>query len=285
MWEANHVWLILVVVLLFTGFAPAFALLAVVLHIPLTLMLLGIVLRGSAFTFRGYGDTGQARWGRLFALASLVTPLLLGVSVGAIAAGRVRPPDPAAGFVAGYLAPWLTPFCLATGLLALVLFAFLAAVYLTMETEDRELREDFRRRALASGVAVFLAAGAALFLAHGDTGAPLMASGLVRARWAPALQAGIAVAALTALAALWRRAYRVARVAAAAQASLMLWGWVLAQFPWLLPPTYTIEQAASPPRTLQLLLIVLAAGAVILLPSLFYLFRIFKTRLPAHPGS
>ena len=92
-WEANHVWLILVVVLLFTCFPPAFASLGIVLHIPITLMLIGIVLRGSAFTFRSYGSERsetQRRWGTIFAIASVVTPVLLGVCVGAVAAGVLR---------------------------------------------------------------------------------------------------------------------------------------------------------------------------------------------------
>src|SRR5436853_3282711 len=92
-WEANHVWLILVIVILFTGFPPAFAAIATALHIPLTLMLIGIVLRGSAFTFRSYDrreDNVQRRWGRIFAIASLITPILLGLVVGAIASGEIR---------------------------------------------------------------------------------------------------------------------------------------------------------------------------------------------------
>jgi cytochrome d ubiquinol oxidase subunit II len=124
-WEANHVWLILVVVLLFTCFPSVFSRLAVALHIPLTLILVGIVLRGSAFTFRSYGgddEPTQRRWGRLFASASLVTPLLLGMGFGTVAAGRVRAPT-GLGFAADYLRPWLSPFTLSVGVFALVLFA------------------------------------------------------------------------------------------------------------------------------------------------------------------
>ena len=111
-WEANHVWLILVVVLLFSCFPSAFSRLVISLHIPLTLVLVGIVLRGSAFTFRSYGGDdvpAQRHWGRLFASASLVTPLLLGVALGAIAAGRVVAPS-GTGFAADYVWPWLSPF-------------------------------------------------------------------------------------------------------------------------------------------------------------------------------
>ncbi|MFL5563339.1 MAG: cytochrome d ubiquinol oxidase subunit II, partial [Gemmatimonadaceae bacterium] len=161
-WEANHVWLIIVVVMLFTAFPPAFAMLGTVLHIPLTLMLAGIVLRGSAFVFRSYGSperAAQQRWGRVFAMSSLITPVLLGVIVGAIASGAVgnaqsklamgnaqsmlatgnaqqalasvRP-----SFADVFVTPWLDFFPLAVGLLALALFAFLAAVYLTVAARD-----------------------------------------------------------------------------------------------------------------------------------------------------
>src|SRR5262245_28774394 len=154
-WEANHVWLILVVVLLFTAFPPAFAAIATALHIPLTLMLIGIVLRGSAFTFRSYDkrtDDVQRRWGRVFSMTSLITPVLLGVTVGAISSGGIR--SEYSDFALAFVSPWLAPFPFAVGFFALALFAFLAAVYLTIEARDEALREDFRLRALASAVAV-----------------------------------------------------------------------------------------------------------------------------------
>jgi len=280
-WEANHVWLILAIVLLFTCFPPAFARLAIVLHVPLTLMLIGIVLRGSAFTFRSYGGEGHhlgRRWGRVFAVASLATPILLGVSLGAIAAGRVGEGGgggPGNGFYAGYVAPWLTPFGFGVGVFALACFAFLAAVYLTLEAADEALREDFRRRAIAAGLAVFIAAGLVLLLSHGT--APRVRAGLVTVPWAPALHVATAVAAVTAFAALFTRRYRVARVAAALQVSLILWGWAFGQYPYLIPPEMTIHTAAAPDVTLRLIVGALAVGAMFLFPSLYYLFKVFKS--------
>lgn len=275
-WEANHVWLILVVVLLFTCFPPVFSRIAIALHIPITLILLGIVLRGSAFTFRSYGGDDvptQRRWGRLFAAASLVTPLLLGVGVGTIAAGRVRPPS-GTGFVADYISPWLSRFTASVGVLTLLLFAFLAAVYLTLEAEEGDVREDFRRRALGAGVAVFLAAMLTLALAWEE--APLVWNGLVTAPRAIPVHLLTGASASLALWALWSRRYALARTAAVAQISLILWGWALAQFPWLLPPSLGIAEAAAPAITLKLTLGALALGAAVLFPSLFYLFRVFK---------
>ena len=269
-WEANHVWLILAVVLLFTCFPAAFARLAIALHVPLTLMLIGIVLRGSTFMFQSYGGGGR----RVFAYASLLTPVLLGVSVGAIASGATS--VPAGGtFVDGYVRPWLTPFALAIGLFALACFAFLAAAYLTVEARDRELQEDFRRRALLAGIIVGASAAVGLLL---SPQAPMVERGLLATRWAALLHLLTGVAALLAFGALWRRRYRVARVAAAAQVALILWGWGLSQYPYLLPPDLTIAEAAAPRVTLELALIALIAGAIVLFPSLFYLFRVFKSR-------
>jgi cytochrome d ubiquinol oxidase subunit II len=276
-WEANHVWLILAIVLTFTCFAPVYARLGTILHIPLTLMLVGIVLRGSAFTFRTYdtrGDAAQRHWGRVFASASVITPVLLGVSIGAVASGRVRPVD-SGGFVSQFVLPWLTPFALSVGLLALALFAFLAAVFLTMETHDPELCEDFRRRALGAGVVVFLASSLVLLLSH--NAAPLVRAGLMASSWALPLHLATGVSAVAVLVALWFRRFRLARLAVGLQVSLIFWGWALAQYPILVPPDLTIANSAAPDSTLRLVLIALGVGGAVLLPSLWYLFQVFKT--------
>ncbi|HXL11379.1 MAG TPA: cytochrome d ubiquinol oxidase subunit II, partial [Gemmatimonadales bacterium] len=184
-WEANHVWLILAIVLFFTCFPPAFARLGTLLHIPLSLVLIGIVLRGSAFTFWRYGaDEEQRHWGVVFAIASLITPFLLGTTAGTIASGALGEAGGAKGdgFYTIYVAPWLSPFPLSVGLFALITFAFLAAVYLTLEAHERELQEDFRRRALAAGVGLFLAAVMALLFSL--NGAPRVRDGLIFAAWA-----------------------------------------------------------------------------------------------------
>jgi cytochrome d ubiquinol oxidase subunit II len=283
-WEANHVWLILALVLLFTCFPPAFARLGTMLHIPLSLVLIGIVLRGSAFTFWRYGSAGdeeQRRWGTVFAVASLITPLLLGTTVGAIASGALGEGGRGTGegFYGSYVAPWLNPFALSVGLFALVAFSFLAAVYLTVEARERELQEDFRRRALGSGVALFVAAALTLLLSRGY--APAVRDSLIFATWAVALHLLTGAAAITALGALWYRRWRLARAAAAAQISLILLGWARSQYPYILPPDLTIAAAAAPDVTLRLTLGALALGAVLLLPSLYYLFRIFKHGPPS----
>jgi cytochrome d ubiquinol oxidase subunit II len=274
-WEANHVWLILVLVILFTAFPPAFAAIATALHIPITLMLIGIVLRGTAFTFRTYDvqrDDVQRRWSLVFSIASIITPILLGTTLGAIASGTIQVEN---GVVtSGFLNSWLAPFPLAVGFFALALFAFLAAVYLTVEAEERALQEDFRLRALLSGVVVGVLALTVFSLA--GTGAPTVRAGISRTWWALGLHFFTALFAIGAFFTLWTRRYRVARICAAAQVTLILLGWALAQFPHLVEPDLTISSAAAPQITLQLLLGALAAGALLLFPSYYYLIRVFK---------
>lgn len=274
-WEANHVWLILVIVILFTAFPPAFAAIATALHIPITLLLIGIGLRGTAFTFRTYDvqrDDVQRRWSIVFSIASIITPILLGTTLGAIASGTVRVENGAV--TSGFFRSWLAPFPLAVGVFALALFAFLAAVYLTLEARERKLQEDFRMRAIISGVAVGLLALTVFILAK--TGAPTVRAGISRSWWALGLHVLTAIFAGGAFVTLWTRRYRLARVCAAAQVTLILLGWAFAQFPHLVEPDLTISSAAAPQITLQLLLGALAAGAILLFPSYYYLFRIFK---------
>jgi len=267
-WEADHVWLILIVVILFTAFPPAFAAVMTALNIPFTLMLIGIVLRGSAFIFRKYDVKSQEvkqGWSLLFGAASFFTPFIQGLTLGALSTGQIRIAD--GRVVSGFFAGWLTPF-------ALALFAFLAATYLTVDpsTESR-VQNDFRLRALCAGTA--LAPIAFVVFITSKHGAPEMYQGLIQ-WWAPLLIGATIVCAITALASLWLRRFAVARFAAIAEVTLILTGWSLAQYPRLITPDITIFNAAAPETTLRLLSYALVAGAIVLFPSLFFLFRVFK---------
>ncbi|MBV8453279.1 MAG: cytochrome d ubiquinol oxidase subunit II [Deltaproteobacteria bacterium] len=275
-WEADHVWLILIVVILFTGFPGAFAAIMTALNVPITLMLVGIVLRGSAFSFRSYGSSNahiRREWGRIFAITSLITPALLGVIIGAIASGRV-PQNPHQ--LSDFLMMWLTPFCLSVGACALLMFAYLSATYAAYEASDPDLREDFRVRAIAGAIAVGVMAGLVLLLSI--DGATRMWHGLTDRVWIWPLFWITAALALTALYALWTRRYQLARVCAAGEVTLMLWGWALAQFPFLVVPSLTIYEAAAPRITLELLSGALIAGSLLLLPSYKYLLDVFKSQ-------
>ena len=271
-WEANHVWLILAVVVLFTGFPPAFSRIMTDLHIPLVLMLLGIVARGSAFAFRSYEARPESRrrWGRVFAIASLITPALLGIIIGALAWGKVQP---AGDSLRIFIDSWLGVFPLAVGIYTLAMVAFLAAVYASVDAREEDLREDFRKRAL--NAAVFLGAMAAAVLVVAAFEAQEVLHDLTRTTWSWFLHAVTAVSAVGAIWSLSTRRYRLARALAALQVSLILWGWAFSQYPHLVKPDLSLYEVAAPQVTLRLMLIALAAGALILIPSLYYLFRVF----------
>lgn len=275
-WEANHVWLIFVIVVLFTAFPRAFAAISIALFVPLTLALIGIVLRGSAFAFRAYSlgsERERVRWGHTFAWSSAAAPLFLGMSLAAISSGDIEWVD---GTVrSGFLAGWLTPFAVLVGAFGIVLFALLAAVYMTLETAG-PLREDFRRRALACEL---VAAVLALLVAWR---AALDAPSFF-ARWTTsggfwALQTATAVFALATILSLWRRRFWTARVAVAGQVVCVLAGWGWAMEGHLLLPGMPLEAAGARAEVLATLLPALAAGALLLVPSLVYLFRLFRVR-------
>ena len=286
-WEADHVWLILAVVILFVGFPHAYATICTSLHLPLLGMLLGIVLRGAALSFRAYGP-GEPRfvhrWDRVFAVSSTITPPLLGVMVGALARGQLRA-EPA--LIEDFVAPWFGVFPFAVGILTLAIFTYLAAVYATVQAPPGgALADDFRRRALGSAVAADVTAGVVLLLARRD--APVIWQGLTQRRWTWLLVWAATLLALGALYCLWSRRYRLARFCAAGQVVLILCGWGAAQFPYLIVPTLTIQQSASDPRTLKLLVGALIFGAAVLIPSFGYLYRLFgvvraKPLIPDNP--
>jgi cytochrome d ubiquinol oxidase subunit II len=274
-WEANHVWLILVVVVLFTAFPAAFAAISVALFVPLVLLLLGIVLRGAAFTFRTYDrphDRTQARWGLVFSMSSALAPVVLGTVVGALASGRLR-------IAARGSEPfaWLSPFPLSVGLFATALFAYLAAAYLAVEAEGA-LREDFRRRAIAAGVAVLLCA--VLSGALSSREAPVVFDGLARRAWSLPFHLATGAAALAAFALLRSGRVRGARAAAVAQVALIVVGWGASQYPYLVVPELTLASASAPRAVQVALLWALGAGAALLFPALYLLFRVFKGERP-----
>lgn len=276
-WEANHVWLILVVVLLFSAFPPAFAAIMTALHIPMTLILIGIVMRGATFVFRKYDaqdDAVHRRWSTVFGIASFLTPFLLGLSLGGLATGAIQVDGDRV--LSGFTVGWTTPFAIGCGLFTQGLFAFLAATYLTLDTADNPaLQSDFRLRALISGASLAPVALGVFALAAYD--APRLFDGLIRP-WAPFLLAATSIAALGALAGLYRRRFALARAAAIAQVTLILLGWAFAQFPYLVPTSLSYRQAAAPRSVITTMVWALAAGSLILFPSLRYLFRTFKSR-------
>jgi cytochrome bd ubiquinol oxidase subunit II len=265
-WEANHVWLIFVLVVTWTAYPTVFASVASTLCVALFVAAVGIILRGAAYALRTSG--GERPWvERLFAVSSILTPFMLGAAVGGIASARV-PVGNAAG---DELTSWLNPSSVAIGALAVVLSAHLSAVYLSADAArrgDPPTENAFRGRALVSGALAAALAVVALAVLHAD--APRIYHGLVSGDGRPALVVAV-VAALVSLVSVLRRAYGPARVSAALAVAAVVAGWVLAQKPDLLPGL-TVGEAAAPHDTLVAVVAVVLAGAVLLVPALGLLF-------------
>ena len=270
-WEANHVWLIFAVVLLFSSFPRAFWALSVGLFAPLHLVLVGIILRGAAFVFRAYGSStepARTRWGTVFGAASVVTPWLLGTSLAAISSGALR----VHGETITVGRVWTSPLGIALGALTLTACAYTAAVFMTVETNG-ELREDFRRRALLSGTLVV--ALSVLTIPLLGIEAPALRDGLLRGRASPVVALGT-LAALVSGGALVLRRWAQARVASVAWVALEILGWGISQHPYVVYPDLTLQNTAAPEGVLRFVLWTTPPGLALLLPSLWLLFRVFK---------
>jgi cytochrome d ubiquinol oxidase subunit II len=270
-WETNHIWLILAVVALFTAFPSAFAALFTALFVPLTVALVGITFRGAAFAFHHYGEDSPVQLPAtelVFAVTSLLTPFALGICVGAVAAGRVVvAPD---GSVSSTGATWLAPFPLLCGLIAVVMCALLTAAYMTVRT-TAGLRTAFRNRAIAAALALGVFTTAALPV--GRMTDAYVATQLLGTAALGFTSLAVLLGVLTLLV-LWRRRYRWAPPAAAATCCAVLLAWGAAQYPFLIPPTMRIADAAAPHNTLVALLVAMLAGLLLLGPALFLLLRV-----------
>jgi cytochrome bd ubiquinol oxidase subunit II len=275
-WEANHVWLIFVLVVLWTGFPQAFEAVFSTLFIPLSLAALGIVLRGAGFAFHTTArrSGGRAVSQALFGVASVLTPFFMGTVVGAIAGGRV-PVGNAAGDA---VTSWLNPLSLLIGALFVGTSAYLSAVFLVSDARRAgapDLERYFSTRAQIAAAVTGALAAAGLVLLHNDAtfvfdgltgdGLPLVILSLAF---------GIAV-----LVSLRRGARRGARALAAGAVATVIWGWGVAQNPYLLPQKLTIADAAAPSATLTSLLIVFAIAVVLVLPAIGLLFTLVQRNL------
>ncbi len=273
-WEANHVWLIFVLVVCWTAFPPAFGAIMSTLIVPFFLAAIGIIMRGSAFAFRGQAATvsQQRFFGAVFATSSVLTPFFLGAAVGAIASGRV----PAGNAQGDIISSWANPTSVMIGLLAVANGAYLAAVYMTADAQRGnldDLVERMRLRALGAGAVAGVLAVVGLFVIRED--ARQLFDGLT----GDGLPAVIisAVAGVTALWLVWTRRVNAARVAAAVAVAAVAAGWALAQNPDILPGSLSLDEAAGAEATLGWLLACVGVGLLILGPSLFYLYRLLLT--------
>jgi len=272
-WEANHVWLIFVLVVLWTGFPRAFAPIMSTLAVPLTLAAVGIILRGSGFAFRKASISLATRraFGAAFATSSVLTPFFLGSVVGGVASGRV--PARGTGSLTG---SWINPTSVLGGTLAVVVCAFLAAVYLTADADSQgltELTEYFRRRAIGSAVIAGLVALAGIWVLHADASRVF---GHLTGRALPLMfLSGVGgLATLNLL--LTRRHFARARITAAIAVVAVIWGWAAGQYPFLVSGRITIAQAQGAHATLQALLAAVVAGLVVIGPALAWLLLLVR---------
>ena len=260
-WEANHVWLIFAIVTSFTCFPPAFADISIGLYAPLSFALVGIVLRGAAFVFRNYAGEATAFERTLtvvFGAASLLAPFFLGDALGALATGRYA---------------WTSPFALAVGLFAVTMCAQIAATFILREVHDVAVRTDFRIRAVRATVAVWIAGALPIALAAATE------PQLITALRHPVASAAIVVAVIAGLAVIACVVScrdLAARFAVALEAVAVLGGWFGGQAPALVPGRYTFTSAASSDAMIVAFLVATACGAVLLIPSLVLLLRVFK---------
>ncbi len=277
-WEANHVWLIFILVVLWTAFPPAFSAVFSTLYVPIALAALGIVLRGAGFAFRKTVATltGQRGFGALFALSSVLTPFFMGAAIGAIAAGNV----PADGNGDAF-SSWLAPLPLLVGAMFVATGAYLSAVFLVGDARragEADLERYFVRRALAAGGVAGIAAAAGLIELHAearyvfdrlvDQGLPLVVLSLL--------------CGLGLLVVLLRGGRRPLRPLAAGAVVAVIWGWGVAQFPYLLPTSLRIDQAAAPDPTLEIVFVVFGVAAILVLPSLALLYALSQRDLLEH---
>ena len=283
-WEANHVWLIVVLVILWTCFPKAFGPLMETLYVPLFLAAVGIILRGAAFGLRGEAATiSEARGlGATFALSSLLTPFFLGCAAGAVAAGAV----PAEGDPSQPFSAWTEPIALLAGALAVATGAYVAAVFLAADAKRLEMADlvtAFRRRALGSAAVAGVLAVGGLAVAEAD--APDLFDGLTSGAGLAAVIVSV-LAGLVTLGLVWRRSFNAARYTSGVAVGAILAGWALAQRPDFLPGELSFQDAAAGDATLTATLIALAVALAVIIPSLALLYRLTlrgSLEEPYHP--
>jgi cytochrome bd ubiquinol oxidase subunit II len=276
-WEANHVWLVFILVLLWTAFPPAFAAIMTGLFVPLSLSLLGIVLRGVGFAFRHTAQRLRMRQltGVMFAASSLITPFFMGTIVGAVATGQV-PVQP----TGNVLAAWTSPTAILTGFLFVAACGYVSAVFLVLEARQRgheNLTRYFSLRATAAGVLTgALASGT---FAELTTSAPHVFAGLTgRALPLVAISIAAGVAVLGMLWLRWHHALGL-RVTAAIAVATVVWGWGLAQYPYLFPTSLSLAAGSAPTASLVAELVVTGLAVVLVVPGFALLYFLQQRRM------
>jgi cytochrome bd ubiquinol oxidase subunit II len=275
-WEANHVWLIFCLVVLWTAFSEAFASITLTLFVPLSIAALGIVLRGSSFAFRKevQRTSSLRNFGAAFALSSVLVPFCLGAVAGAIASGRV----PAGGKAGDPWTSWINPTSILGGVLAVTVCAYLAAVYMVWDARrlgDDDMVEYFRRRAVGSAIVAGVVVTAGVFVLHAD--ATYVFHGLLSRALPLVILSGLC--GVGSLLLLLHRNDSGARVLAMGAVASVILGWGVAQWPYILPTSMKVAAAAAPDATLAAVLVVFVVAAIVILPSLGLLYTLDQKAL------
>jgi cytochrome d ubiquinol oxidase subunit II len=281
-WEANHVWLIFIFVILWTSFPEAYASITLTLFVPLTIAALGIVLRGASFAFRKSVVSLRYRraFGAAFAASSVLVPYCMGAIAGGIASGRV----PAGGVAGDPVRSWINPSSIYGGVLAVAAVAYLAAVYLVWDArrlDDSEMVEYFRRRAVVAAAVVGVIGVVGTFGLRAD--ASYLFQGLT-SRALPLVILSV-LCGVSAIVLLVRNAHRGARLVAVIAVASAIVAWGVAQWPYVLPETLTFSAAAAPSGTLAAVLVVVVLAAVIVVPGFVLLYVLHQKGLLPEEGA
>jgi cytochrome d ubiquinol oxidase subunit II len=271
-WEANHVWLIAVLVIMWTCFPHAFGPLMETLYVPLFLAAVGIILRGAAFALRGEAATiSEARLlGATFALSSVLVPFFMGCAIGAVASGQV----PAEGDPGAPFASWTGSVSILIGMLAVSSGAYNAAIFLAADAaraDAPDLVVAFRRRAIGSAIVTGAIAIGGLAVVSAD--APELYDGLTSGLGLVMVIASALAGAAT-LGLVWTGRFELARYTSGAAVGAVLAGWALAQRPDFLPGALSFQDAAAGDSTLLATLIALVVALAVIVPAIAFLFRL-----------
>lgn len=271
-WETNHVWIIFVVVVLFSCFPRGFEYLSIALLVPLVFALVGINLRGAAFVFRNFGKYKRHELPAtetVFSISSIMTPFFLGMAVSALGAGHIRIAN---GQVQGELwSAWITPFTIIGGLIGLAICAYITPFYMMVRTIG-ELRDDFRARAVAAAVVLGILTSMEIPVAFFN--APLFFERLIHPF--PLLFISLSViCGSSTLILLWKRAYLPAQLLADVTIAFTITGFAAALYPDMIIGQLTYSQAAAPESTILAIIITFPIGALLLAPSLYLLYKTF----------
>lgn len=277
-WETNHVWLIILIVILFVGFPVIYAQISTTFHIPLTLMLMGIICRGCAFVFRHYGSADEADspiYSWIFSGSSVLTPIFLGIVMGSLVGGNI--PTHPTNFYAAFVQPWANPFSLSVGIFTATIFAYLASVYMIDEAKDAGTAQFYR--SLAGITQLVMVGVGAVVLVLGS----LTSLRLIPLFFSHKISVLLFISATLIVAWLWRKTDSKPpislRYVAATQVSMVILAWLWVVYPVVIRfddgTALTVANNAGP-VPISLLAGCLIVGSLIIFPSLAYLLKIFK---------